>query len=146
MALLSPAQIRLLIVEPNAEIQALLRVLFTEEGYDARFVCSMQEALPLVDEGLFQLILADLFVGHSKHSFTEAQILRRRAMPTPMALMTTQPLLPDQASHEGFAFLIRKPFDLEELLAAIAHAVECLLTPKQQQQGRLVEPLFCCSQ
>jgi CheY-like chemotaxis protein len=129
-------------VEPNLDIQGILRQLFAEEGYDACFVSSVQEALPLVDEGMFQLILADVFVGRSRHSFTEAHILRRRALPTPTALMTTQNVLLEEVRREGFAFLMRKPFDLEELLSEIAHALQRPLTPEQQRQAWLVERYF----
>src|SRR5579871_75306 len=138
----SPAQIRLLVVEPNSGIQELLRVLFIEEGYHVCFVDSMQQAMPLVDEEVFQLILADVFVGRSKHSFTEAHILRRRALPTPTALMTTQNLPFADARREGFAFLIYKPFDLEALLAEIALALQRPLTLEQQRQELLVERYF----
>jgi CheY-like chemotaxis protein/ketosteroid isomerase-like protein len=142
MNTLSPIQVRLLVVEPNPDIQGILREIFTEEGYDASFVPSMQEALSLVDKEVFQLILADLFVGRSKHSFTEAHILRRRALPTPTALMTTQNLLFEEVQRDGFVFLIHKPFDLEELLAEITRALQRPLTPEQQRQALLVERYF----
>ncbi len=138
----SAAQRGLLVVESSAEIQEILQTLFTEEGYAVRFAASIQEALPLVDAELFHMILADLFASKAQPSFTEVHTLLRRALPTPVGLMTTYNLLPEEAEREGFAFLIRKPFDLEELLAMIAHALQRPLTPTQQRQALLVERYF----
>jgi hypothetical protein len=76
-------------------------------------------------------------VGRSRHSFTEAHLLRR-AQRTPLALLTTQPLEPEDVARQGFAFLIRAPFDLELLLAMVALTIDRPLTPEKLRKAELV--------
>lgn len=134
----APIPPRVLVVQANPLIRVSFLDLLTEEGYDAFGAASLQEALALLDEHLFDLILADLYVGRSRHSFTEAHLLRRRAHGTPVALLTTQPLEPEDAAYQGFAFLIRAPFDLEVLLAMVALTIDQPLTPEKLRKAELV--------
>src|SRR5689334_13329970 len=97
---------RLLIVESNDEIRDVLTTLLTDEGYQAQCVSSFQEALGLVDTFTFQLILADLFIGQPQQNLLLAVRLLRRARPTPVGVMTTQTLSPEEVTHQGFAFLL----------------------------------------
>ena len=139
--MVTPAPIppRVLVVQANALIRLSLVDLLTEEGYDAFGAASLPEALALLDEHLVDLILADLYVGRSRTSFTEAHLLRRRAHSTPVALVTTQPLEPEDAASQGFAFLFRPPFDLEVLLAMVALTIDQPLTPDKLRKAELVQ-------
>jgi CheY-like chemotaxis protein len=138
----APAQRRLLIIEANPDIRDLLNVLLNEEGYAVHFASSLFEALPLVDEWVFQLILADLFIDRSRHSLAQANTLRLRARLTPMGLMTTQNLSAAEVKRLGFAFLLHMPFDLEHLLATIAATLQSPLDQEQQRQAQVVERFF----
>lgn len=103
----------ILVVAPDQELQTILREVLTEEGYVVVAVASLEEASQQIDERAFALILADLFVGPSKHAFTPAHLLRRRAWPTPMGLLSAVPSLSPEAAHAaGFACMISMPFEL----------------------------------
>ena len=130
---------RVLVVQENAAIRLALIELLTEEGYAAFSAASLQEALALLDEYLFDLILADLYVGQSPHSFTEAHVLRRRAHATPLGILATQPLPPEDAASQGFAFLMRAPFDVELLLAMTALTIDQPLTPGKLRKAEVVQ-------
>jgi len=133
---------RVLVVESDEQIRELLIDLLDEEGYATASAPALRGAFTLVDEQIFHLILADLFVGKSPHAFTEAHLLRRRAQLTPVALMTTQPILPEEAMRQGFAFLTPKPFDLEPLLEEIARTINQPLTAEQERQAEVVRQHF----
>jgi CheY-like chemotaxis protein len=134
-----PIPPRVLVVQGHRLIRLSLLELLSEEGYAAFGAASLQEALSQLDEYLFDLILADLHVGKSPHSFTEAHILRRRAHATPLAILTSQPIAPEDAALHGFAFLIRAPFDLELLLAMVAMTIDQPLTPAKLRKAEGVQ-------
>ena len=142
MSALAPAQIRLLIVETDPDIRDILQIFLTEEGFAVHFASSLQEALGLVDEWVFQLILADLFVGRPPGLAADAQLLRRRAWPTSIGLMTTQNISSKQAKQQGFAFLLKKPFDLEQLLLSITAVLPQPLRPEQVPQAKVIDRFF----
>lgn len=139
----APAQPRLLLVEPDAELREILGDLLRQEGYELQVAATLQEALTLLDVSPFALVLADLFPGSSKHAFTQAQILRRRAQPTPVALlMTNPPLDPEAAKQMGFVSIIPMPFELDSFLLTIATSINQPLTSDQQHQAETVRRYF----
>jgi len=130
----------ILVVAPDQELQTILREVLTEEGYVVVAVASLEEASQQIDERAFALILADLFVGPSKHAFTPAHLLRRRAWPTPMGLLSAVPSLSPEAAHAaGFACMISMPFELSEFLAVVAAVLHQPLTPEQERQAEVVQ-------
>jgi CheY-like chemotaxis protein len=136
----------ILVVERDDELRDVLTTLLTEEGYKVHPISSLAEALRLLDEQVFHLVLADLFFGRSPHAFREAHILRRRAHPIPVGLLTTQNLAPEEATCQGFAFLLREPFEINDLLARVATAINQPLSPDQQALAEIVWRFFTALQ
>lgn len=133
---------RILVIEPDGELRELLGVALQEEGYQVQSVTSLQQALSVVDEQSFRLILADVYVGRSPHSFTEAHLLRRHVSPTPLAILTTQKIEPTDAAQQGFCFLMRMPFDLDELALLVAAQINPPLSAEQERQSEIVRRFF----
>ncbi len=138
MDTLAPSHPPILLIEANSDLTDILCAALHEEQYGITCVASLDEALELLRTQTFPLILADLYAGRSRHSFTQAHILRRRAQPIPIGLLTTQNVLQEEARREGFAFLVQMPFDLDDLLAQVAAALHPPLTPEQQRQAEVV--------
>ncbi len=136
------APARLLIVEQDDSLRELLSELLTEEGYEVQAASDLEEATRLLDQQVFQLVLADLFIGRSPHAFTQGHLLRRRAHPTPVGLLTTQNVLPEEATRLGFVFLLREPFELDDLLALVAQATNLPLSPAQTRLAVIVWSFF----
>ncbi len=132
----------LLVVEPTEDLRETLMLALTEEGYLPRVVASFEAAHRALDEQTFEFVLADLFVGSPQPGLTQARWLQRRARPTPVGLLTAQNLPPEQAKPRGFAFLLRMPFDLEELLGLIAAHMHRSFTEEQARQVEVVEQFF----
>ncbi len=133
---------RILVVEPDDDLREALHTTLQEEGYQVSIAASLQHALSAVDEQSFHLILADIFVGRSPHSFTEAHILRRHVHPTPLAVLTTQQIDQEEAARQKFAFIAQMPFDLAELLALVAAQFTLPLSAEQQRQAEVVRRFF----
>jgi DNA-binding response OmpR family regulator len=138
---LSP--LRILIVEPDVSLQALLCETLSEEGYAVSLASSLEKAPAQLEKETFALVLANVFVGrYHAGSFTPAHWLRRLAHPTPVGLLMTVPLSPEEAAHAGFAFVLPMPYDLEDLLALVAATIQQPPGAEYQQHVRVVERYF----
>lgn len=128
--------------EADTGLQALFVDLFSQEGYAVLVAASLQEAFQRADESSFALVLVDLFLGGSTHPLTAARHLGQRVAPTPLGLLMTRPLSPEEAKRLGFAYIVSLPFETLTLLLEMAACINPPLTPAQQQQGDLVEQFF----
>jgi DNA-binding response OmpR family regulator/ketosteroid isomerase-like protein len=120
---------RLLVVEHDVGIQDLLHASLTAEGYAVSLAASPAEALPLLAEQPFQLVLTDLFSANCTDRLGAVEPLRASAYPTPVGVITGWNVAEEEVTRRGFAFLAGKPFDLEELFALIAACLNSSLNP-----------------
>jgi CheY-like chemotaxis protein len=125
---------RLLVVEDDPDISELVQNLLSGEGYTVRIATSPGDALLRVDEEVFGLILTDLFSRTGADPLASVEPLVPRAYPTPVGVLTAWPLTQHEATQRGFAFLAGKPFNLDELLTAVASALELSLSAEQERQ------------
>lgn len=132
------SQPHILIVEAEPTLRHTLIQLLSEEGYAPSGVASLDEAWETVSHHFFALILADLLVGKSPHSFTPAHLLRRHTSSTPMGVLTDNPVSPWDEQWSTFAFTLSKPIETTRLLAEIA---ACLHLPFNREQERQAEVL-----
>jgi CheY-like chemotaxis protein/ketosteroid isomerase-like protein len=138
-----PVPPRILLVEPDVSMRALLGDLLSQEGYALSMVSSLEEVSAQLEEETFALVLADVFVGRTHAgSFTPAHQLRRLARPTPVGLLMTLPFLSEETAHAGFAFVLPMPFELEDLLAQVATTVQQTIRMEDQQRIQVVEHYF----
>src|ERR1051326_5524983 len=119
----SPSPARLLVVEHDAGIQDSLTAFLTSEGYAVSLATSPAEARTLLHEQSFQLVLTDLFSTSSRDRFGSVEQLRATAHPTPVGVITGWNVGEAEITRHDFAFLIRKPFDVEDLSASITACV-----------------------
>lgn len=135
-------QPRLLVVEDDQDIQEALHLLFADAGYDVTVVSSLAEALAFLDSTTFQLIITDSFAQTPVTIVSSLQPLLERAHPTPVGILTAWQFSAEEAEQAGFAFLATKPYDLDQLLALVAAALEIPLTPGQEHQAPTVREYF----
>ena len=132
-------QEHLLVLEPDESLQDFLSDLLSEEGYQVSVAASLEEGLACVERQSFALILADLFVGHAlAGSFTPAHTVCRRVQPTPVGLLMTLSLSAAEAQRAGFAFVLERPFEVEDLLSLVAEALQIVFTAEQERQADVV--------
>lgn len=137
---LSPPHI-LMVVEEPALRHALIQ-LFSEEGYAPAGVASLDEAWETVGRRSFSLILADLLVGKSPHSFTSAHLLRRHTLSIPMGILTDQAVSPWDKRWSAFAFTLPKPLETTRLLVEVAACLHLPLSREQMRQEEVVRRLL----
>lgn len=115
----------LLIVEDSAEIRETLELVLKEEGYYVALAPDLSRAFALLDTQTFDLVLTDLFTFNQIDPLQSVSALRARVAPGPIAVISGWQVDPEYAKRQGFAFLLTKPFELDDLLASVA---SCLNT------------------
>jgi DNA-binding response OmpR family regulator len=128
-------QPRLLLVEDDAALVLTLTDLLTSKGFQVESVQDGQEALDLASEGKHDLIVLDVMLPR-KDGFEICHTLRRRAIHTPIIMLTARGQVEDRVSglKLGADDYLAKPFEPAELLARVGALLRraCLL----QTNGR----------
>lgn len=119
---------RILLVDDHDDTRRFLLLALELEGYDIVGVPTAEEALRLLEEGGFDLLLSDYCLpGHSGGWLLE-QATRRRLIAAERALVLTAHPGPDGV--DDFQ-LLRKPFELDALLTTIRDVLETPLLPRK---------------
>lgn len=113
-------QPHLLLVEDDAALVLTLTDLLASKGYQVESVKDGAVALERASQGGFNLIILDIMLPH-KDGFEICRTLRRRAVRTPILMLTARGQIEDKVSglHLGADDYLAKPFDSSELLARI---------------------------
>lgn len=116
-------KIKIFIVEDDREIVRNLEILLTEEGYAVRSASTRQEALTLLGQEEFALILLDLTLPDGS-GYALCTFIRQR-LDTPVIMLTA---MDDEASVvTGFDLgaddYVTKPFRPMELLSRIKNVL-----------------------
>jgi two-component system response regulator MprA len=112
---------RVLVVEDNTDLRDLLADALTDAGYDVEKVANGAEALACIETWLPDAILLDLMLP----VMDGAELLRiRRERPflarVPVMVLTAHPFHRRVLDGLGATLVVRKPYNLDELLDAVA--------------------------
>ena len=115
---------RILLVEDDVEVAALLQAVLTSYGY----VVEMADALSVFQasrEHLPDLILLDLLMP----SVNGLEAVRQlhdlpETSDIPIVLMSDEGNVAERAAQLGVAGYLTKPFDLEDLLAVVTRSLD----------------------
>jgi CheY-like chemotaxis protein len=114
---------RILVVEPHAEVRALLGHVVERLGHEAVFPSGRRgEVLP---DGHVDVLLLE---PADPAALSTAERLRRRCRELPIVCTSIYPDLDRASSLSPLAYLI-KPFGLAELERALCAAVEAVAAP-----------------
>lgn len=130
---------RILVAEQDYALGDLLEMILQMEHYDTDVAPTLKDALAKLDDSLYDLVVTDLFVTRPPVRLDAARRLRRSCQPTPVGILTSWPVPPEEAERDGFAFVLPKPFDLNVLLERIAALLNKSFTPEQQQQTHIIK-------
>jgi DNA-binding response OmpR family regulator len=142
----SPGRPRILVAEHDQSVADFLVAFLKGEGYQPLLALSIEKALESLDEQTFHLVLTDLFLENPRRPFSQVRRLLQHALPTPVGLMTGWQVTLEAVKHQGFAFLLLKPFDLDHMLAEITTCLEPTLTPEQMRQFQLLDRFLKAAQ
>jgi two-component system OmpR family response regulator len=115
---------RVLVVEDNLAIQTLLVEALSDEGYEVHSASDGSEALRGLRGWKPDLILLDVTLPEmDAAAFRAAQREFDQAASVPVLLVTGADGTSDLVDRLGAVGLVRKPFDLDELLGLVERAL-----------------------
>lgn len=134
------APARLLLVEDDLDILFGVQVALEGEGYAVTSTETLPASLKRLEEHTYQLVLTDLFSPYGHDPLKSIRPLLTQAAPTPVAVMTAWPVSVEAATQAGVAWMMRKPFNLDDLLSAVQQE----LHPRRRnvRQTFIVEQFF----
>lgn len=137
-----PSRRRLLVVEHDLATLEMVEAVLIDEDYAVMTASSLELALALVAEHVFDFILTDLFASSTRAPFAAAEVLRTHAHPTPVGVMTGWSLPMQAVKRSGLACLVNKPFEIDTLLATIAACVSSPFSAAQERRAHIVREYF----
>jgi CheY-like chemotaxis protein len=123
-----PHRNTILVVDDDAAILALVRECLGDEGYRVVAASTEADALTALSAVRFALVLTDAFVGRAAGAleyWAALERIRAAAGATPVVIFSAhaEPKFAGFAGR-GFHAVVHKPFDLDDLAAAVRQAVE----------------------
>ena len=121
------AKPRLLIVEDDVDISNMLRIFFGAQGYDVETAYRGSEALEKTRQTMPQLIILDIMLPDiDGYEVCRNLRLNARTSHIPVIFLTQKDERSDKLKglEMGADNYITKPFDIEEMLAAIERALQ----------------------
>ena len=113
--------LKILVVDDEAELRALLEKSFAREGHEVVSVADGIEALARADTDGFDIVLLDVALGPGPSGYDVARELRARRNVVPIIMLTALDSEADavQGLEAGADDYVTKPFGLAELRSRI---------------------------
>jgi DNA-binding response OmpR family regulator len=111
---------KILVVEDDEELSAFLVRVFREEGLDVASADCAREALSLLNQQTFQLVVLDRMLP-DLDGLAVCRDIRRRDLELPILMLTARGEVEDRVTglDAGADDYLVKPFEVEELLARV---------------------------
>ncbi len=114
-----------LIAENSAAVAHVLAALLEGEGYAVLIARTLGLAVGVLRATSVDLVIADSFAPTAGTALERLAELRDLARPAPVLLFTGHRDVPETAARAaGYAGMLPKPFDIDELLARVGAAIE----------------------
>lgn len=115
------ASVRVLVVEQDSQIRALLTDLLTRDGFQVDAVSTAHGAVTRLLENTYALVIFELILPGSS-GFDLAHEIRSRGLRVPLlALSGTEDIVLEESVEQLWNVLcVRKPFGIVDIRAAIA--------------------------
>jgi DNA-binding response OmpR family regulator len=119
---------RILLVDDETDLRTMLGAMLADEGYDISHAGNGKDAVRLHRENPFHLVVTELILKE-KDGFETLAELRRQRGPTRFIATAKASWLPPEhflqmAKQLGAHSALSKPFQQEEILAAVRKALE----------------------
>lgn len=131
---------RILLAEDDASLRFVLSQALSKEGYDVRATASAATLAKWVREGEGDLVLSDVYMGDAC-VFDELPNMRAARPALPVIVMSAQSTVATALSAAGAGAYdyMPKPFDLDDLLAAVKRALSGGPDAKSRAQAAKAE-------
>jgi two-component system OmpR family response regulator len=112
---------RVLVVEDDVDVGDAVRRGLEETGILAEWSADADEAVIAADHSHFDVIVLDVMLGRGMDGFELCRLLRDRAVPSAILMLTARDAVPDRVHglEAGADDYLVKPFAFQELLARI---------------------------
>ena len=114
---------RVLVVDDDPDIQDLVSVVLETEGYECTAVSNGVKALEKQNKGKFDLIILDYMMPEMDGSQV-CETLRKRGDHTPILFLSAAKDMEKRVSGFHPGAILKKPFDISELLTTVSHLAE----------------------
>ncbi len=115
---------RVLVVEDDEPTQKLIEALMKRDGHVPTITSTATEALQLLGESEFDVIVLDLMMPRVAGT-TVIEVLEQQQRRTPIVVCSAAGTSMLDALQGGLVHaVVRKPFDIDELSAAVMGAME----------------------
>ena len=118
---------RALICEDDPAIRTLVRTVVMREGFEVELAVDGREGMARLREGCFDIVLLDLMMP-GVDGYGVLEFIKAEQPPTirKVVIMTAATDAIRTAFPEPICMLLAKPFDLQDLTAALKHcAIAC---------------------
>lgn len=121
---MSEPQLKILVVDDDADLLELLSIRLAAAGYEVDTVQSAEAALNHLDVSRPQLVITDMQMG-GMDGMALFEHIHRTTPTLPVIILTAHGTIPDAvaAAQKGVFGYLAKPFDSKALLAQIAQAL-----------------------
>jgi CheY-like chemotaxis protein len=120
-----PARRLVLVVENTAAVAHVLAALLESEGYGVLITSNLPLGLKVAKAIKVGLVVADSFANTGRAALDRLKDLRDAAHPAPVLLFTGHRDVSEKLVREaGFAGLLPKPFDIDDLLEQVSAVIE----------------------
>ena len=113
---------KLLLVDDDEITRVMVRMML-QSSYDIEFAATGKQALLMIDETQYQIILLDINLKENISGIDIVRLLRKspRYAATPIVAVTAYTMMGDRERFlsEGFTYYLPKPFSKEDLVAMI---------------------------
>lgn len=121
----TPARDVVLIVENTPAVAHVAAALLESEGYGVLLASALAPACDALPCGGIALVIADSFASTAASAVGRLAPLMRAAGATPVLLFTAhRDMTLAETRAAGFAGLLPKPFDIDELLERVHEAID----------------------
>ena len=116
----------LLVIDDDADIREALKTVLEEEGYNVVMAVNGEEGLKKLKatSGTCLILLDMMMPVMNGKKFIEALLSDRKLKSIPIIVVSATA---DQACSQGAVELIKKPFNLHQLITSVARHSESLL-------------------
>ena len=130
--MITPATRSLMIIDDDDDLRTILADILTAQGFVVAAFAEARTALAALEDGQAPfLILLDLMMpGMSGWEFRAAQLENARLAPIPVVVVTAANVLSDGVRSLSDVEVLRKPFDLDMLLAVVNRYAAAAPTPR----------------
>lgn len=115
---------RILIVDDEDSVASMLKVVFESEGYEVTTAASAAQALQVLGEDAFDVVLTDMKMESDAAGFEVVRGVRERSPHTVVVILTAFPLLAQDWRDAGADAALSKPSHMARLLSTVTDLLQ----------------------